>query len=109
MNVILELLNTGDDFKGYEGGIVYKGTKFYLVGKIDLKNVNKDDAYGALDADIKSRVFTKDHTTSLNMVVKSLAQAYNVMPNIQSDRLELSVQVNLKWTQATPTTIEFEE
>lgn len=109
VNVILELLNTGDDFKGYEGGMVYKGTKFYLVGKIDLKNVNKDDAYGALDADIKSRVFTKDHTTSLNMVVKSLAQAYNVMPNIQSDRLELSVQVNLKWTQATPTTIEFEE
>ena len=109
VNVILELLNTGDDFKGYEGGMVYKGTKFYLVGKIDLKNVNKDGAYGALDADIKSRVFTKDHTTSLNMVVKSLAQAYNVMPNIQSDRLELSVQVNLKWTQATPTTIEFEE
>ena len=110
VNVILELLNTGDDFKGYEGGIVYKGTKFYLVGKIDLRNVNKDDeAYDGLDADIKSRVFTKDHTTSLNMVVKSLAQAYNVMPNIQSDRLELSVQVNLKWTQATPTTIEFEE
>ena len=110
VNVILELLNTVKDFKGYEGGIVYKGTKFYLVGKVDLKKVNKEDAaYAGLDADTKSRIFTKDHTTFLNMVVKSLAKAYNVMPNIQSDRLELSVEVNLKWTQATPTTVELEE
>lgn len=110
VNVILELLNTVKDFKGYEGGIVYKGTKFYLVGKVDLKKVNKEDAaYAGLGADIKSRIFTKDHTTFLNMVVKSLAKAYNVMPNIQSDRLELSVEVNLKWTQATPTTVELEE
>lgn len=110
VNVLLELLNTGEDFKGYEGGIVYKGTKFYLLGKVDLKKVNKeDDAYNSLDADTKSRIFTKDHITTVGMVVKTLANAYNVMPNIQSDRLELSVQINLKWTQATPTTVEFEE
>ena len=110
VNVVLELLNTGDDFKGYEGGIVYKGTKFYLVGKVDLKKVDKEDAaYNGLNADTKSRVFTKDHITTVRMVVTTLANAYNVMPNIQSDRLELSVQIDLKWTQATPTTIEFEE
>jgi hypothetical protein len=45
----------------------------------------------------------------MEMKVKTLKHAYNVMPNIQSGRLEVSVEINLKWTQATPQTIEFEE
>lgn len=104
ISVILELENNSDkDFKG-ESGVVYRGTKFYLVGKLSLKNLNLTG-----DEDYKKRVFTQDHTSEVTMVVKTLANAFNVMPNVQSERLKVSVEMNLKWIQAEPGSIEFEE
>lgn len=110
VTIILELQNNSDkDFKGVNG-IVYRGTKFYLAGKVELSALTDDDKDG-VDADAQSRVFTQDHTTVINMKVNfnSLKKAYNVMPNIQSGRLEIGVDINLKWAQATPQTIVFEE
>ena len=108
VTIILELENNSDnDFKG-ESGIVYRGTKFYLAGKVELSALTDDDKDG-VDADAQSRVFTQDHTTVINMEVSSLEKAYNVMPNIQSGRLEIGVKINLQWEQATPKTIVFEE
>ena len=104
ISVILELENNSDkDFKG-ESGVVYRGTKFYLVGKLSLKNLNLTG-----DEDYKKRIFTQDHTSEVTMVVKTLANAFNVMPNVQSERLKVSVEMNLKWIQAEPGSIEFEE
>lgn len=102
ISVILELQNDSDqDFKG-ESGVVYRGTKFYLVGKLSLKDVTGTEDY-------KKRVFTQDYTSEVTMVVKTLANAFNVMPNVQSERLKVSVEMNLKWIQAEPESIEFEE
>lgn len=104
ISVILELQNNSNqDFKG-ESGIVYRGTKFYLVGKLSLKKLNLTGT-----EDYKKRVFTQDHTSEVTMVVKTLANAFNVMPNVQSERLKVSVEMNLKWIQAEPGSIEFEE
>ena len=104
ISVILELENNSDkDFKG-ESGVVYRGTKFYLVGKLSLKDLNLTG-----DEDYKKRIFTQDHTSEVTMVVKTLANAFNVMPNVQSERLKVSVEMNLKWIQAEPGSIEFEE
>lgn len=101
ISVILELQNNSNqDFKG-ESGVVYRGTKFYLVGKLSLKDVTGTEDY-------KKRVFTQDHTSEVTMVVKTLANAFNVMPNVQSERLKVSVEMNLKWIQAEPGSIEFE-
>jgi hypothetical protein len=110
VTVILELVNnSGTDFKG-ENGIVYRGTKFYLAGKVELSNGTPDSNLSESEqADVSNRVFTQDHTTVISMKVSSLAKAYNVMPNIQSGRLEVGVEINLKWEQATPKTIVFEE
>lgn len=109
VTVILELENNSDyDFKG-ENGIVYRGTKFYLAGKVELSNGNASGVVEGERDDVSNRVFTQDHTTIISMKVNSLAKAYNVMPNIQSGRLEVGVEINLKWEQATPQTIEFEE
>ena len=110
VTVILELVNnSGTDFKG-ENGIVYRGTKFYLAGKVELSNGTPDSNLSESEqADVSNRVFTQDHTTVVSMKVSSLAKAYNVMPNIQSGRLEVGVEINLKWEQATPKTIVFEE
>lgn len=96
VKVILELLNNSDtDFTGENNGIVYRGTKFYLLGEVTPPQGKP--------------VFNQDEITKMEMKVKTLEHAYNVMPNIQSGRLEVSVEINLKWTQATPQTIEFEE
>ena len=109
VTVILELENnSGQDFKG-ENGIVYQGTRFYLAGKVELSHGNANAVEESEQDDVKSRVFTQDHTTEISMKVNSLAKAYNVMPNIQSGRLEVGIEINLKWAQATPQTIVFEE
>ena len=109
VTVILEFENNSDyDFKG-ENGIVYRGTKFYLAGKVELSKGNANDVVESERDDVSNRVFTQDHTTVISMKVNSLAKAYNVMPNIQSGRLEVGVEINLKWEQATPQTIVFDE
>lgn len=100
VTVILEFENkSGQDFRGENKMIVYQGTKFYLVGKLKLTPPQ------AGDEDYKKRIFTQDHTTEVTMTINSLARAYNVMPNILSGRLEVSVEMKLKWTEATPTTV----
>lgn len=102
--ILLELKNnSGADFYG-KNGIVFAGTKFYLLGEVKLS-----DASNTGTEDFQKRVFTQDYVTELTMQVNTLANALNVMPNLQKGRLEVSVQINLKWTQAKPTTIEFEE
>ena len=107
VTVILEFENnSGEDFKG-ENGVVYQGTKFYLVGKITKPT------YTESDPDYKKRIFTKDHTTTIGttdnvgMKVSSLAHAYNVLPDILGGRLEVGVQINMDWEAAEPTTIIF--
>ena len=100
ITVLLEFLNkSGQDFRGL-GGIIYNNTKFYLAGVINP----------TLDEDIKKksggRVFKSDETTTLTVEVKSLANAYNVMPNLLSPRLELGVEMKTLWSQATPTSVE---
>lgn len=93
--VLLEFINNSDvDFKGQDG-IVYQGTKFYLAGEVDPA-----DGTGG-DTSAVGRVFTQDHTTTLNMKVTSLAKAYNVVPNLLAPRLELGIQLVL-WTSTTP-------
>ena len=111
VKVILELENEAEDFLGLNKGVVYKGTKFYLVGEIKLSNGSDSGVEGSSDvkAYVKKRVFTQDYTTKVQMKVSSLAKAYNVMPNVLTDRLQVSVDIILDWTQNTPTMIEFED
>lgn len=101
VTVILELQNdSGQDFAG-ENGVIYKGTKFYLVGKITKPT------YETTDDDYKKRVFTQDHTTTVGMKVGSLAHAYNVLPDLLGGRLEIGVQITTDWEAATPSTVIF--
>ena len=102
ISVILELRNDSQQtFKGISG-YVYPGTKFYLAGKIVLRTDN-------ITKDYQKRVFTQDYTTIVGMKVETLKGAYNVMPNIQAERLEISIKMDLKWIQSGPTTIELED
>ena len=100
--VALEFINNSDkDFVGVDG-IVYKGTKFYLVAEIDPSEFSEDPR-----TEIRDRVFTQDYTTTLNMKVTGLAKAYNVVPNLLSPRLELGIELVTKWVSTTPEEVIF--
>lgn len=109
VTMILEVKNdSGQDFMG-KNGVVFKGTKFYLVGKVKPAKGDASDSDVTEQDDLKKRVFTQDHTTEMTMKVKTLKEAFNVMPNIQTGRLEVSVEVVLKWNQTDPFSFQFEE
>ena len=100
--VALELTNnSGMDFKGL-GGIIQKGTKFYLVGEIDPEQFKDDER-----TEIRDRVFTQDYTTKLNIKVTGLEKAYNVVPNLLSPRLEMGIELTPKWVATTPDEVLF--
>ena len=83
-------------------GWVYPGTRFYLVGEVKLK-----DGEGG-DQDSQGRVFTQDHTTTIQMTVTSLEKAYNVLPSILAKNLEIGVKTTPMWTAATPGSVIME-
>lgn len=85
--------NSGEDFKGVNGGIVYRDTKFYLAGSVDPTTLTGGEDYNR-------RVFTRDCKTVLKMKVGALKSAYNVMPDLQSPRLELGVVLTGVWTES---------
>ena len=101
--VALEFINNSDkDFKGL-GGIVQQGTKFYLVGEIDPADYSNESP----STEISDRVFTQDYTTTLNIKVKGLEKAYNVVPNLLSPRLEMGIELTPKWVATTPDEVLF--
>lgn len=97
VNVILEFEYSGDTGFKCLNGYVYPGTRFYLVGevKLDANALNETDDY-------KKRVFTQDYTTTIEMTVQSLEKAYNVLPSLLSNSLEIGVMITPKWFSATP-------
>ena len=96
--IILEFQNnTGNSFTGKDG-VVYPGTRFYLIGMIDPKGQGTGVYAG--------RVFTQDHITRMSMNVASLAKAYTCMPDLLAPRLEIGVQVVTHWIQVTTTNVE---
>ena len=83
VNIVLEFLNDSDkEFKGYQGGIISPGTHFYLTGKVIPKQSGDDK---------EQRVFKRDHKTCLTVTVKSLVNAYNVIPDLKSAQHDLEV------------------
>lgn len=109
VTVILELRNDSGDAFESEMGVIYPGTKFYLVGKMKLSGFSDEQLDSNAPDDVKKRVFTKDYTTFVNMKVNTLVNAFNVMPNVQADRLQVSIEMDLKWIQTEPTNVELTE
>ena len=97
VNVAIELTNNTDKpFRGIDG-IIPAGGKFYLVGQLDPKN---HEVTGVTNP----AVFMSDYKTTLNLNIKSLANAYNTIPDLRSTKLQLGLSVDLEWQQG----IQFE-
>lgn len=101
VNVAIELTNnSGADFRGADG-IVPNGGKFYLVGKLEPKP-------NAL-ADVENpAVFMSDYQTKLNLTIKSLASAYNTIPDLRSTKLQFGMSVDLAWNKGIEFNVNIE-
>ena len=89
----LEFINKGADFYGKDGKLIPAGGKYYLVGslKADGSEANHPANYN---------IFYKDFRTVANVTLSentSLANAYNVIPDLRSQGLELGFSVDLVW------------
>lgn len=104
VKVILEFEYTGPNAFKCLNGWVYPNTRFYLVGEVPTKYSNNaaDDNYKENPEDYEKRVFTQDYTTTILMTVTSLDKAYNVLPSILAQNLEIGVVTTPQWTAATP-------
>ena len=113
VNIILEFEyspeetteETTEKTRGFKclNGYVYPGTRFYLVGVLDpSKGVPPNGLTEEEKAELKKRVFTQDHTNTINMTVKSLEKAYNVLPSLLSSSLEIGVMITPQWISAEP-------
>ena len=101
VNFAMEFLNnSGKTFYG-KNCVIYPDTKFYLIGKADpLKTASSSASLEAV-----GRVFTQDHITTISTKVESLANAYNVLPDLIGGRLELGIELVSNWVQAETTNV----
>lgn len=105
VRIVLEFENRSNKkFMGHDG-IVYPGTKFYLVGEVNP--VSPSSTTGLSD-ETRDRVFTQDYTTTFWMVIESFKDAYNVMPDLLAPRMEIGVKVE-NWESTPPTTLELQQ
>ena len=110
--VALEFQNGNDkDFYG-KGGIVTKGSTFYLVGKLDLSEATNTSSFawpttyaippytsGATTE--TKRVFVQDYMTTATFTIneESLKNAYNTVPDLRATQTSLGLSVDLNWRQ----------
>lgn len=91
VNFAIELENkSGVEFRGHNGQIIPNDAKFYLIGTL---NPSDKTVEGVDNPD----VFMSDYVTTANVTIKSLENAYNVIPDLRATRMELGLSVDLKW------------
>lgn len=104
INIAIELQNnSGVDFKGVNGNVVPAGAKFYLVARLDPTDVN---TVTQPDGKSFNQVFMQDYVTVANLTIASLADAYNVIPNLEQPELEFGMSVNLEWQEGLTFNVE---
>lgn len=108
--VALEFENNAKDFIGKDG-LIAKGTKFYLVAKLDPQ----DKGTGGTASGSLSQVFKQDYKTIVTFTIKEntvaepgsdptvypdgLGAAYNVIPDLRTPKMELGLSVDLTWQE----------
>lgn len=88
VQIALELTNTSTgDFYGANGQLIPKDGKFYLIATLTASNASETE----------KKVFKQDYKTTAQLTVKSLANAYSVIPDLRTPQLELGMSVDLTW------------
>ena len=99
--IAMEFLNNSSQAFHGKSCVIYPGTKFYLIGKADPLEATSANA----TPEAAGRVFTQDHVTTINSKIETLANAYNVLPDLIGGRLELGIELVSSWVQAETTNV----
>lgn len=91
--IALELKNDSEKaFEGVNNGIVPPGATFYVTAKLSLDGKSVE---GVDPEDLA--VFMSDYVTTANLILKSLENAENTVPNLDETQLEFALGVDLDW------------
>lgn len=91
--IAVEMKNNGAPFYGVNNCIIPTGTKFYLIATLQIsKGTQPGDTTPNLD-----RIFKQDYFTTVKLTINSLANAYNVVPDLRAPQLEFGLSVDLNW------------
>lgn len=127
VNVAIELVNNGNKSFYAQDGIVEKGQRFYLIGKLELDDEKKAaltwPVYGTGEGNLKTsyqnrypvkatdagkRIFIQDYTTTANFTISSLKNAYVTIPDLRASKLQLGLSVDLEWKKGITFDVEIE-
>lgn len=93
--IAVEMKNNGAPFYGVNNCIIPTGTKFYLIATLQVANgTQPEGTTPALD-----RIFKQDYFTTVKLTINSLANAYNVVPDLRAPQLEFGLSVDLNWVK----------
>lgn len=99
--VTIELTNNSDmNFYGQDG-IILKGAKFYLVGKL-----TPNATEGVTNPNNFDRVFIQDYVTTANFNIKDLKGAYNCIPDLRTSGINVGLAVDLSWKEGITFEVE---
>lgn len=99
--VTIELTNNSDmNFYGQDG-IILKGAKFYLVGKL-----TPNATEGVTNPNNFDRVFVQDYVTTANFKIKDLKSAYNCIPDLRTSGINVGLAVDLDWKKGITFDVE---
>lgn len=99
--VTLELENNSDKAFYGKDGIILKGAKFYLVGKLTPNAIE-----GVTNPNSVDRVFVQDYVTTANFKIKDLKSAYNCIPDLRTSGINVGLAVDLSWKEGITFDVE---
>lgn len=102
VNIAVEFKNTGAEFYGANGQVIPAGAKFYLIAQLNPAGKTTVENYQGTP-----HVFIQDYTTTANLTITSLANAYNTIPDLRASELSLGLTVDLKWTNGIKFDVDF--
>ena len=94
--------NSNEAFVGATG-LVLPGSKFYLLGQLDLDTLTADQR--TVEGVVRSKVFEKHRKTSVNVTIASLKDAYNIIPDLRQPQLQIGLHVDFNWNLSTPVNV----
>lgn len=93
--IAVEMKNNGAPFYGINNCLIPTGTKFYLIATLQVANGTQPEGTTPnLD-----RIFKQDYFTAVKLTINSLANAYNVVPDLRAPKLEFGLSVDLNWVK----------
>ena len=93
--------------------MIYPQCKFYLTGTLDPalndgQEVTGHTNYKDANNNLIKKAFMQDYTTTANLKISSLMNAYNTLPDLALPQMEMGLSVDLNWKTGISQNINIE-